>query len=356
MSDNGLDTPQKRDGSGNVAYARVRKEDFMTDLHEYVETNCGNICQIVALKNGKTVLEDYFHGFKPDDTLHVMSVTKSVVSLLVGIAIDKGLIKNIDCPVLDFFPDYRIKRGEKTLQSVTIRHLLTMTAPYKYRSEPWTKICTSPDWAVAALDFIGGKEGITDTFRYSTLGIHVLTGILVATSGLQTVDFANEYLFAPLGIERFENYETLTAEEHKTFMLSKEPKKRVWFVDPNGVGTAGYGLCISARDMAKIGQLCLDGGIYDDKRVVSAEWIKESTAPRLQCDETFGNMRYGYLWWTPDVDRSAYAALGNSGNAIYINPENNSVVTVTGTFKPNIFDRVRFIREHVEPLLTEVDS
>ena len=168
---------------------------------------------------------------------------------------------------------------------------------------------------------------------------------------MQTVDFADKYLFAPLGIDGFENFEAQTAEEHKAFMLSKEPKKRIWFVDPQGVGTAGYGLCISARDMAKIGQLCLDEGTYNGERLVSAEWIRESTAPRLQCDDSFGNMRYGYLWWTPDSDRRAYAALGNSGNAIYINPENNSVVTVTGTFKPNIFDRVQFIREHIEPLI-----
>ena len=323
----------------------------MTDLHQYVETNCSNICQIVAQKNGKIIYEDCWHGFKPDDTLHVMSVTKSVVSILVGIALDKGLIKSVDQPVLDFFPDYKIKRGEKTIQSVTIRHLLTMTAPYKYRSEPWTKVCTSPDWTAAALDFLGGKEGITGKFRYSTLGIHILTGIIAQTSGLPTVEFANKYLFAPLGIEPFGNYEAQTAEEHKAFMLSKEPKKRIWFVDSKGVGTAGYGLCISARDMAKIGQLCLDRGLYDGQRVVCAEWIKESTAPRLQCGEAFGSMRYGCLWWIPDSDRNAYAALGNSGNAVYINPENNSVVAVTGSFKPNIFDRVQFIQKHIEPLL-----
>ncbi len=326
----------------------------MTNLHTYVETNCGNICQIVALKNGQTVYEDYWHGFQPDDTLHVMSVTKSVVSLLVGIAMEQGLIKSVEQPVLDFFPDYQVKRGEKTIQEVTVRHLLTMTAPYKYRSEPWTKVCTSPDWTVAALDFLGGKAGITNTFRYSTLGIHILTGIIAKASGLQTVDFANRYLFEPLGIAAYENFEARTAEEHKEFMLSKAPKKRVWFADPQGVGTAGYGLCISARDMAKIGRLCLDGGLYGGKRVVSAEWITESTAPRLQCDESFANMGYGYLWWTPDSDRRAYAALGNSGNVIYINPENNSVITVTGTFKPNILDRVQFIQAYIEPLFQEL--
>lgn len=324
---------------------------LMTDLYDCTENNCGNICQIVAQKNSRIVYEDYRHGFAPDDTLHVMSVTKSVVSLLVGIAKDKGLIQSIDEPVLDFFPKYIVKRGEKTIQQVTLRHLLTMTAPYKYRSEPWTKICTSDNWTTSALDLLGGRAGLDGTFRYSTLGIHILTGIITETSGMKTTDFVNRYLFEPLGIAPHVGFLAQTAEEHKAFILSKKPQGRIWFVDPQGVGTAGYGLCISARDLVKIGQLLLDGGTFCGKRVVSSKWISDSTTPRLLCDESFGNMRYGYLWWIPDADRSAYAALGNGGNALYINPENNSVIAVTGTLKPNIFDRVAFIRKHIEPLL-----
>ena len=321
------------------------------ELHGYVEANQTNICQIVAYKHGKEVYNDCWHGFTATDTLHVMSVTKSVVSLLIGIALDSGIISDIGQPVLDFFPDYKIKRGEKTIQNVTIRNLLTMTAPYKYRSEPWTKVCTSDDWTIAALDLLGGRGGITGEFLYSTLGIHILTGIITKTSGLKTVDFANEYLFSKLGIAPYENYEALTAAEHKEFMLSKKPKKNIWFCDPQGVGTAGYGLCMSAQDMAKLGLLCRNGGVYDGKRVVSEQWIAESVAPRIQCDEKFNYMRYGYLWWTPDADRKAYAALGNSGNVIYIDPESDCVVTVTGTFKPNIFDRVQFIQNYIEPML-----
>ncbi|MDD4074815.1 MAG: serine hydrolase [Eubacteriales bacterium] len=320
-------------------------------LHDYIAAQQPNICQITANKNGKTVYSDCWNGFVPADTLHVMSVTKSVVSLLLGVALDRGMIQSVDQPVLDFFPDYTLKRGEKTIQKVTLRHLLTMTAPYKYRSEPWTKVCTSPDWTIAALDLLGGKAGLTGAFRYSTLGIHILTGVITKTSGMSTVDFANRYLFGPLGIAPYRNYEARTAEEHKAFILSKEPKANIWFCDPQGVGAAGYGLCMSARDMAKLGQLCLDGGMYGEKRLLSAEWIAESTKPRLQCDKTFAEMGYGYLWWTPDVHNRAYAALGNSGNAIYINPEQGTVVAVSATFKPNIFDRVQFIQAYIEPLL-----
>lgn len=324
-------------------------------LHDYVAMQQDNICEIVAMRNGKTLYSDYWHGFQPADTVHVMSVTKSIVSLLIGIALDQGLIHDVNQPVLDFFPDYTIKRGEKTIQQVTLKHLLTMTAPYKYRSEPWTKVCTSSDWTKAALDLLGGKAGVTGEYKYSTLGVHILTGIITKTSGMKTVEFANRYLFEPLGIPSYCNFEALTAEEHKEFIMSKEPKKNIWFSDPKGVCTAGYGLCLSARDMAKLGQLCLDEGLCNGKRVVSAEWIKDSTRPCIQCNEQFGNMSYGYLWWTPDKEKCAYAALGNGGNAIYIDPERCTVVAVNGTFKPRILDRVQFIQEYIEPLLDTWD-
>ena len=201
------------------------------------------------------------------------------------------------------------------------------------------------------MDLLGGKAGITGEFKCSTLGIHILTGIIAKTSGMKTVEFANRYLFEPLGIPAYSTFEALTAKEHQAFILSKEPKKNIWFSDPQGVGTAGYGLCLSTVDMAKIGQLCLNEGVYEGRRVVSSEWIAESTRPRMQCDDRFGNMSYGYLWWTPDSRSKAYAAIGDGGNVIYINPEQNIVVAVGAAFKPRIFDRVQFIQEYVEPML-----
>lgn len=326
------------------------------EFHNYISGTQENICQITALKNGIAVINDTWHDYKTTDTVHVMSATKSVVSLLIGIALDKGFIKSIDQPVLDFFPDYTIKRGEKTMQQVTIKHLLIMTAPYKYKSEPWTKVCSSDDWTVAALGLLGGRAGLTGQFKYSTLGIHILTGIITKTSGLSTVDFANQYLFTPLGIAPRANFYADTAEEHKAFTLSKKPHGNVWFVDKKGVGAAGYGLCLSAEEMAKIGQMCLGGGMYENKRVVSSDWIAECTCPRIRCDGNFRDMLYGYLWWIIDEKKRIYAAIGNSGNVIYVNSEKAIVVAVTGYFKPTVFDRIDFIREHIEPYIMSISN
>lgn len=321
------------------------------ELHQIIAEKQPNICEIVAMKKGEIRYSDCWNGFTPKDTVHIMSVTKSVVSLLIGIAIDQGLIEGVNQPVLDFFDDYRIKRGEKTIQQVTLKHLLTMTAPYKYSFEPWTKVCTSSDWTIAALDLLGGKKGITEEFKYATLGVHILTGIITKTSGLKTVDFANQYLFEPLGIEGPTNFEAKTAKEHKAFIMSKEPQKNRWFCDPQGVGTAGYGLCLSAQDMAKIGQLCLNQGIVNGRRIVSSSWITESTKPRIQCDETLNHMSYGYLWWNPIQGSSVYAAIGNGGNVLYVDPEQDRVIAVASTFQPRIFDRIQFIQEHIVPML-----
>lgn len=324
---------------------------FDEALHESIAKNQKNIRGVAAYRGGELCRLDAWGGFTANDTVHVMSVTKSVVSLLIGIAVDRGLIKSVNERVLSFFPDYQPKRGETTLKDVTIEHLLTMTAPYKYRSEPWTKICTSENWTTATLDILGGRAGLTDTFRYSTLGIHVLTGVLARVTGQSTVDFANEALFAPLGIASRKGYLAKTAEEHREFILSKAPKGNIWFSDPQGVGAAGYGLCLSAVEMARIGRLCLGGGELDGRRVVSEKWLVESAQPHRQCGEDFGNMGYGYLWWTPDMHKPAFAALGNSGNAIYVDRQRDVTVAVSGVFQPNIFDRVAFIEREILPLL-----
>ena len=179
--------------------------------------------------------------------------------------------------VLSFFPDYTVKRGEKTIFDVTIRHLLTMRAPYKGKGDPWTKVCSSENWTFASLDFLGGRKGITDEFDYRTVCLHILSGILYRATGMKPVDFANQYLFAPLGVAEHKNYYAINAEEHKQFTIGKIPKENIWFADPDGIGTPGYGLCMSAADMAKIGQLCLNKGIWEGNRIISEEWITEMT-------------------------------------------------------------------------------
>ena len=322
------------------------------ELHKYVLNNTGNesnICQICVVKNSVTMYEDCWRGFSAHDAVNVMSVTKGVMSLITGIAIDKGYIRDVDQKVLDFFPSYQVKRGEKTIYDVTLRHLLTMTAPYKYRSEPWTKVCTSDDWTKAALDLLGGRSGITGEFKYATLGIQILSGIVENAAGVKCIDFANMYLFAPLGIPEHKIHGNSSKEDQFDYLMSRKPKENEWYSDPKDTVTAGWGLCLSARDLAAIGEMVLHDGIYNGRTVISESYLNDMTTPHIKLGKMFGEMGYGYLWYKPYEHRNVFAAIGDGGNVIYVNKDKNISVGVTGTFKPRIFDRVRFIENNIVP-------
>lgn len=321
----------------------------MEMLSNYSSKNDVNITQIVAYKDDKLLIEDYRYGFERESTMNVMSVTKSVTSILIGIAIDKGFIADVDDKVMDYFPAdvYQVKRGERTIYDVTLKHLLTMTAPYKGKSEPWTKVCTSNDWTYAALDILGGKGGISNEFRYHTLGIQVLLGIIRAASGMNVLDFANEFLFKPLGIEPRKSAACASKEDQFEYLMNKGDHGKVWFTDPSGMPTAGWGLSLSAYEMAQIGLMVLHSGEYNGKRIVSDKWIAEMTKSYVSTGEEFGNQDYGYLWWLPHRTDNEIAAIGDGGNAIYVNRKENAVITVTGYFKPMVFDRIEFIERNV---------
>lgn len=322
-------------------------------LHRLVEQSAPNICEISVVKDGNICYEDFWHGFDKSDALNVMSVTKSVIALLTGIALDRGAIQSVDQKVLEFFPDYTVKRGEKTIYDVTLRHLLTMTAPYKYRSEPWTKVCTSEDWTKAALDLLGGRSGITGAFRYATLGIQILAGVLEQASGKKVLEYANEELFQPLGIPVSSAHGASSKEDQFDFLMNKNPRRHEWYTDPQNNVTAGWGLTLSATDMAIIGQMCLEGGVYQGRQILSEKWIREMTTPYQTLDERFGYMAYGYLWWIPKPGKSTFAAIGDGGNVIYVNPKERVAVGVAGTFQPRIFDRVDFIEQKILPAVLE---
>ena len=324
------------------------------ELHRFISGSNGNesnICQIYAVKDGETVYDDCWHGYKTGDAVNVNSVTKGVMALLAGIALDRGCIRSVDQKVMDFFPDYTVKRGERTIYDVTIKHLLTMTAPYKYRSEPWTKVCTSEDWTLAVLDFLGGRKGITGEFKYATLGIQILAGVIENAAGEKCIDFANKNLFRPLGLPDRIPHGDSSKEDQFDFFMNKNPRKYEWYTDPQDTVTAGWGLCMSALDMAVIGTLVSNYGQYDGRRIISEEYLRDMLAPHLKLGERFGYMNYGYLWYKPYDDKEVYAAIGDSGNIIYVNMDNKISVGITGTFKPRIFDRVDFIEKKVLPAI-----
>lgn len=315
------------------------------ELDKMINKDYSNITGLVIQKNGTKIYENYFNEYTVDNAIHVYSVTKSIVSTLIGIAIDEGDIKSVDQKVLDFFPHYTVNADEKTIQEITIENLLTMTAPYKYKTEPYEKFFASQNPIVDALDLLGG-DGSIGTFNYSAVGgTHVLSGILAKAIGRSILDFATEKLFSPLGIKVPHNVVIRDKEEH--FLVMNDKNTSGWAVDPQGMNTASWGLFLTPVEMAKIGQLYLNKGGWKDKQIVSAKWISESTREHSRCVQ-WGNLAYGYLWWL--IDEESYAAMGDGGNIIYVNTKNQMVISIASLNIPEAKDRIEFIKGYIEPL------
>ena len=170
---------------------------------------------------------------------------------------------------------------------------------------------------------------------------------------MKTVDFANESLFRPLGIADHKNAYAGTAQEHKLFIMDKAPREHVWLADPQELAAPGYGLCLSAADMAKLGQLCLQNGTWNGQKIISAEWLREMLSPRGIESGTFGGKSYGYLWWIVHPERNVYAAIGDSGNVIDVDPNEKIVVAVSAHFKPAVHDRMDFIENILLPAINK---
>lgn len=321
--------------------------NLKTQMEKVINSSYSNIGGMIVLKKGEAVYEKYFNGCTVGDTFHIFSVTKSIISILVGIAIDQGHIKSIDQKVLDFFPDYIVKRGEQTIQKITLKDLLTMTAPYKYKVEPYTEFFTSEDWVKASLDLLGGQGRIGE-FKYTpVIGPDIFSGILIKATGLSVLDFANKYLFEPLGIIVKDNIIFHNKEEQLAFYEAKNIKG--WVVDPTGVNTAGWGLNLTPMDMAKLGQLYLGGGMWKGKQLISSAWIKDSTGEHSR----WGKLAYGYLWWIVDETEYAYAAMGDGGNVIYVNPKKEMVISIASYFVKNAKDRLKLIQEYIVPVFQD---
>lgn len=321
-------------------------QEKITELEDIMCSNYNNTAGIVVVKDGKTVYENYYNDCTPANRVHVYSVTKSIISILIGIALDKGYVQTIDQKVLDFFPDYRVKRKVKTIQNVTLKNLLTMTAPYTYRFfAPYKKYFTSNDYVNFTLDLLGGKG--LGKFRYTPLiGPDILSGILVKATGQSVLDFATENLFSPLGIPVDSNVYFHDKNEQIAFNKAKHISG--WVVDQTGVHTAGWGLTLSPADMAKIGQLYLAGGIWNEKKIVSESWITESKREHSRCKKL--NLAYGYLWWIIDKEEETYAAMGDGGNVIYVNTKKNMVISIASFFIPRAKDRIGLIKSYIEPI------
>lgn len=293
------------------------------------------IHSLLISKGNKLVYEHYFNNFTQDSLHDSRSSFKSITSLLIGIAIDKGLIKDINQKVSDFFPENLSFKNDPNKKSMTIKNLLEMKSGFDCEEFNGTKDCeeemsNSKDWVQFSLD-IKMKNKPGEQWAYTSVNPMILSGIIKKATGISVMDFAKKYLFDPLGISKYK-----------------------WTVDPSGNGMTAGSFYILPRDMMKIGQLVLNRGNWKGKQIISKKWIDQST----QCDipiPDFSFMKsgkskigspqqtyYGFYWYkellkTSTVNEELLFASGNGGQYIFIIKDLNLTVVFTqgnyGSFK-----------------------
>jgi CubicO group peptidase (beta-lactamase class C family) len=258
---------------------------------------------VVVVRNGYIVAEMYYAPYEQNTRHELYSCTKSFISALVGIAIEEGYLEGVDESVLACFPTYDFANTDARKSAMTIEHLLTMTSGLDWpEGDPiYRQLWSSKDWVQFVLDRPMVAEPGSQ-FNYNSGCSHVLSAIVAKRSGVLTQDFAQEHLFAPLGISNLN-----------------------WDRDSNGLAIGGWGLQITPRDMAKFGYLYLHEGVWDGQQIVPAAWVQTSTAPHVETGQTFN---YGYQWWTYSK-WGAYAAKGRYGQRIFVIPEYELVVVFT---------------------------
>jgi len=301
------------------------------------------ITSILVARHGHLAYEAYFEG-AADSLRDTRSATKTITSMLAGIALDQHLLPGLDAKVLSYFPEkLPLANPDPRKAEITLEDLLTMSSLMEcddwnnfsrgneermYLIEDWVKFFLDlpikgfPPWATKPKDSPYGRS-----FSYCTAGVTTLGFVLEKATHAKLADFANKDLFDPLGIQHVQ-----------------------WNYSPLGLAMGGGGLRLQSRDLLKLGQIYLDGGSWNSKDIISESWVKRSTVPHAQIDE---QTKYGYLWWLRDFKAgerpwSAYYMSGNGGNKVAIFPQLDMVVVITSTNY-----NTKGMHEQTERLLTD---
>lgn len=314
----------------------------LAELDNALNYQLGFINSVIIARKGNIVFEKYFQNFGPDDAHDITSVAQGVISALVGIAVDAGHIESIDKKVIDYFPEAAADASDLLKRTLTIRNLLTMTAPYGWKGkEPLDRLRRQKDWLTFILKVIGQK-GKPGDFQFSLSNTHLLSAIITKTTGVSTREFANEHLFKPLGMREIPDQEMTSFSKDNVFGKSITG----WIKDPQGYHTGGWGLTLTPRDLIRFGQLYLNNGKWGDKQVISESWVKDSIAQ--QCDD------YGYLWWLREDDGIfTYLSAGIGGTYLYCIPEKDLVIGVVSKFDKMFIDRWELVEGYIIPAVLD---
>jgi len=278
----------------------------------------------LLIRNDKIVYERYFNGSNKNHSNNIHSASKSIISALIGIAIDKGIIRGVDQKISVFFPEY--VSNDTLKKQITIKHLLNMTSGLEW-TEDYTEysIERSDNWIEAILDLPMTNSPGT-TFNYSTANTHILSAILKEAANENTCEFLYSNLMTDLGI----------VVEH-------------WGKDPQGYFSGGYNFYITPRELAQFGLLYLNNGISASHQIISSSWINTSLSAQVFVG---GEYSYGYCWWITNIlGSNVYKAWGYGGQYICLIPDFDIAIVSTANTNGvyNQLDMDSFIENYVIP-------
>lgn len=268
---------------------------------------------VCVVRHGQLGFEHYRNGYGADTLVNIRSVTKSVTSTLIGIALGRGDLESIDLTVGDLIPDRIPADADPGVADLTLRSFLSMTSGLWWDThDDWQMLLAAENWVGNTLrQPIVAEQGTT--YVYNTGGSHLLGVALTEVVGRPLEEYAGEHLFAPLGIERGE-----------------------WMRSPQGEVNGGSGLELLPSDMAKLGLLLLQRGRWNDFQVLPDDFSIAATTQQSDGESiTGGNIgvAYGFQWWvTNGAGYEAFFALGFGGQYIYVVPDLELVVVVAAGF------------------------
>jgi len=290
----------------------------MDYLEKTINNTYPHVFTTTIHESGELIFEFYKRGYK-NKIRTTRSVTKSIISTLYGIALQKGYLKNLDEKVILYFPEYRTAKLDKNIGKVSFRHLLSMTSGIDCSDRQPKGFFRSRNWIKFYLERpILHEPG--SKFNYSSASSHLLSALLYKLTSLNVYDFAKAHLFGPLGISQSN-----------------------WSHDQQGYYHGGFGLDLSSNSITKIGQLYLNGGTVSGMRLIPEAYISEATSH--QAAGGFPeNDKYGYHWWlgsTPSTNY--YYAAGLGGQYLFIVPDYDLLVTITSdSRRPHIENKKIF--------------
>lgn len=294
------------------AYANAEQSNTAAIIEQAFRT--GPIKSFMLQRNGELIMEAHRMGMRADRTTNVKSVAKSIISLLVGIAIEQRHLTGVEQSIGDFFPAYFKRRPDPEKESITIQDLLTMRAGLASTSRRnYGRWVVSDNWIEYALgqplvEQPGGE------MIYSTGSSHLLSVILTRATGMSTRKFADRYLFGPLGI-------TVGG----------------WDRDPQGYYLGGNNMALSPAALLKIGTMVMNKGVYNREQIVPGDWIAESM--RIYTRSRFNPYDYGYGWWQLELNgHIVQFAWGNGGQYILMIPALKTVVAIASRSGDSIAD------------------